>query len=123
MWESKDDRKWGHDKFEELTVHERSYREVNILHTLLTLVDVYMLVCALSFNLHFLLFMGVIISRAGEVLGDVTEAVVGIELQAVDMHKETCPQNSPIMAPSTITIRIVLLRVLEGEDLKGISRL
>ncbi|KAL8522363.1 hypothetical protein ACS0TY_012488 [Phlomoides rotata] len=27
LWESKDDRKWGHDKFEELTMHERSYNE------------------------------------------------------------------------------------------------
>ncbi|KAL6495887.1 hypothetical protein OROGR_030450 [Orobanche gracilis] len=27
LWESNDDRKWGHDKFEELTVYERSYRE------------------------------------------------------------------------------------------------
>ncbi|KAL2338096.1 hypothetical protein Fmac_012542 [Flemingia macrophylla] len=27
LWESKDDRKWGHDKFEELTFHERHYEE------------------------------------------------------------------------------------------------
>ncbi|KAK1577845.1 hypothetical protein Q3G72_025360 [Acer saccharum] len=27
LWESKDDRKWGHDKFEEMTVHERHYEE------------------------------------------------------------------------------------------------
>ncbi|XP_011080951.1 uncharacterized protein LOC105164085 [Sesamum indicum] len=27
LWESKDDRKWGHDKFEELTMQERSYEE------------------------------------------------------------------------------------------------
>lgn len=29
LWESKDDRKWGHDKFEELSVEERNYEEVN----------------------------------------------------------------------------------------------
>ncbi|KAL0425063.1 UNVERIFIED_CONTAM: protein MLN51 [Sesamum radiatum] len=27
LWESKDDRKWGHDKFEELAMQERSYEE------------------------------------------------------------------------------------------------
>ncbi|KAL1551481.1 protein MLN51 [Salvia divinorum] len=27
LWESKDDRKWGHDKFEELTMHERHHEE------------------------------------------------------------------------------------------------
>lgn len=27
LWESKDDRKWGHDKFEELSVEERNYEE------------------------------------------------------------------------------------------------
>lgn len=27
LWESKDDRKWGHDKFEELTLQERHYQE------------------------------------------------------------------------------------------------
>lgn len=27
IWESKDERKWGHDKFEELTVQERRYEE------------------------------------------------------------------------------------------------
>ncbi|KAG9129969.1 hypothetical protein Leryth_007090, partial [Lithospermum erythrorhizon] len=27
LWESKDERKWGHDKFEELTMHERQYDE------------------------------------------------------------------------------------------------
>ncbi|KAF3450787.1 hypothetical protein FNV43_RR06876 [Rhamnella rubrinervis] len=27
LWESKDDRKWGHDKFEELTLQERHYEE------------------------------------------------------------------------------------------------
>ncbi|KAL2539257.1 CASC3/Barentsz eIF4AIII binding [Abeliophyllum distichum] len=27
LWESKDDRKWGHDKFEELTIQERHYEE------------------------------------------------------------------------------------------------
>lgn len=30
LWESKDERKWGHDKFEELTVQERRYEEVNV---------------------------------------------------------------------------------------------
>lgn len=29
LWESRDERKWGHDKFEELTVEERHYDEVN----------------------------------------------------------------------------------------------
>lgn len=33
LWESKDDRKWGHDKFEELTSQERHYEEVMILDT------------------------------------------------------------------------------------------
>jgi len=28
LWESKDDRKWGHDKFEEITLQERHYKEV-----------------------------------------------------------------------------------------------
>lgn len=28
MWESKDDRKWGHDKFEEMSTQERHYGEV-----------------------------------------------------------------------------------------------
>ncbi|RVW87911.1 Protein MLN51-like [Vitis vinifera] len=27
LWESKDDRKWGHDKFEEMTMQERHYEE------------------------------------------------------------------------------------------------
>ncbi|XP_024030466.1 protein MLN51 homolog [Morus notabilis] len=27
LWESKDDRKWGHDKFEEITLQERHYQE------------------------------------------------------------------------------------------------
>ncbi|PRQ50831.1 putative Btz domain-containing protein [Rosa chinensis] len=27
LWESKDDRKWGHDKFEEITLHERHHEE------------------------------------------------------------------------------------------------
>ncbi|KAJ7951817.1 CASC3/barentsz eIF4AIII-binding protein [Quillaja saponaria] len=27
LWESKDDRKWGHDKFEEMTLQERHYEE------------------------------------------------------------------------------------------------
>lgn len=30
LWESKDDRKWGHDKFEEITLQERQYKEVMI---------------------------------------------------------------------------------------------
>lgn len=30
LWESKDDRKWGHDKFEELTMQERHHEEVSI---------------------------------------------------------------------------------------------
>lgn len=29
LWELRDDRKWGHDKFEELTMNERHYDEVN----------------------------------------------------------------------------------------------
>lgn len=29
LWESKDDWKWGHDKFEELTMEERHYGEVS----------------------------------------------------------------------------------------------
>ena len=28
MWESKDDRKWGHDKFEELDMEDRHRDEV-----------------------------------------------------------------------------------------------
>lgn len=28
LWESKDDRKWGHDKFEEITFQDRHYQEV-----------------------------------------------------------------------------------------------
>ncbi|GKB71818.1 protein MLN51, partial [Tanacetum coccineum] len=27
LWETRDDRKWGHDKFEEMSVHERPYNE------------------------------------------------------------------------------------------------
>ncbi|KAL5160573.1 Protein MLN51 [Glycine soja] len=27
LWESKDDRKWGHDKFEEITLHEKHHEE------------------------------------------------------------------------------------------------
>ncbi|XP_050384715.1 protein MLN51 homolog [Argentina anserina] len=27
LWESKDDKKWGHDKFEEITLHERHHEE------------------------------------------------------------------------------------------------
>nr|GEW97559.1 hypothetical protein [Tanacetum cinerariifolium] len=27
LWETRDDRKWGHDKFEEMSVHERPYSE------------------------------------------------------------------------------------------------
>lgn len=29
LWESKDDRKWGHDKFEEMSTQERHYGEVS----------------------------------------------------------------------------------------------
>lgn len=29
LWESKDDRKWGHDKFEEMTMQDRHYEEVS----------------------------------------------------------------------------------------------
>lgn len=32
LWESKDDRKWGHDKFEELTLQERHYQEVMVFY-------------------------------------------------------------------------------------------
>lgn len=32
LWESKDDRKWGHDKFEEMTSQERHYDEVNFTY-------------------------------------------------------------------------------------------
>lgn len=35
LWESKDDRKWGHDKFEEITLQERHYDEVLYLVILL----------------------------------------------------------------------------------------
>lgn len=28
LWESKDDKKWGHDKFEEMTMEESHYDEV-----------------------------------------------------------------------------------------------
>ena len=30
LWESKDDKKWGHDKFEEISVQDRRYDEVMI---------------------------------------------------------------------------------------------
>lgn len=29
LWESKDDRRWGHDKFEEVTMRARNYDEVS----------------------------------------------------------------------------------------------
>lgn len=29
LWESKDDKKWGHDKFEEFSSQERHFDEVN----------------------------------------------------------------------------------------------
>lgn len=45
LWESKDDRKWGHDKFEELTVQERSYEEVNIHYFRYMLVAVHLYSC------------------------------------------------------------------------------
>lgn len=32
MWESKDDRKWGHDKFEEMSLHERHHEEVIVVY-------------------------------------------------------------------------------------------
>lgn len=35
LWESKDDRKWGHDKFEELSVEERHHEEVNAFRNVL----------------------------------------------------------------------------------------
>ncbi|KAE8705145.1 CASC3/Barentsz eIF4AIII binding, putative isoform 3 [Hibiscus syriacus] len=31
LWESKDDGKWGHDKFEEMTLQEKQYKEVRVL--------------------------------------------------------------------------------------------
>lgn len=31
LWESKDERKWGHDKFEEITLHERHNEEVMVV--------------------------------------------------------------------------------------------
>ncbi|KAH1066498.1 hypothetical protein J1N35_031485 [Gossypium stocksii] len=32
LWESKDDRKWGHDKFEEMTLQEKHYEDVRVLY-------------------------------------------------------------------------------------------
>lgn len=32
LWESKDDRKWGHDKFEEMSQHERHHEEVTVVY-------------------------------------------------------------------------------------------
>ena len=32
LWESKDDRKWGHDKFEEIASQEKHYKEVIICY-------------------------------------------------------------------------------------------
>lgn len=36
LWESKDERKWGHDKFEEITLQERHYEEVIIMLIFIT---------------------------------------------------------------------------------------
>ncbi|GFZ04141.1 CASC3/Barentsz eIF4AIII binding protein [Actinidia rufa] len=34
LWESKDNKKWGHDKFEEMTLQDRHYEEVRVRGTL-----------------------------------------------------------------------------------------
>jgi hypothetical protein len=50
LWESKDDKKWGHDKFEEMTSQERHYEQVIILYKNIF----YESVCFLLFSLLFL---------------------------------------------------------------------
>jgi len=44
LWESKDDRKWGHDKFEEISLQDRHYKEVMIdFCNLLKLLELFIL--------------------------------------------------------------------------------
>lgn len=53
LWESKDDRKWGHDKFEELTVEQRNYDDVTALIYLLFILALYfsclLVICSQDF--------------------------------------------------------------------------
>ena len=79
MWESKDDRKWGHDKFEELTMHERHHEGVNT--------STYAsFICASdeNFAAHSLYELN---CRVEGVLGDAIEAATEIEPQTLDLHQ------------------------------------
>lgn len=52
LWESKDDRKWGHDKFEEMTQQDRHYEEVK--HSLFPL---YLVSCSYRYVFSYSLFL------------------------------------------------------------------
>lgn len=41
----------------------------------------------------------------------------------MDLHKETGPENTLIIAPRILTIRTIRVRVLGDEDREGISHL
>lgn len=34
LWQSRDERKWGHDKYEEMNTHEKQYDVVNLVLSL-----------------------------------------------------------------------------------------
>lgn len=53
LWESKDDKKWGHDKFEELTMQERHYEEVTCRNGLLDDFTVHWFSTRQSFSLFY----------------------------------------------------------------------
>ena len=94
LWESKDDRKWGHDKFEEMNLQERHYDEVMVLD-MCNLCDDYCFNCSqlfiylflysnfsLSFSLSFAFLMHrhYYNFRVGEIPRVIIEAAVKVEV-------------------------------------------
>ena len=97
MWESKDDRKWGHDKFEEMNTEDRHPDEVILFllafHFPYTPFSCHVQTHAafgelsmlknLLFSCFFLLI--IIIIREGGLLKDCIVAVGKLEVESVDM--------------------------------------
>lgn len=86
LWESKDDRKWGHDKYEELTLQERHHEQVSIS----AYASVLPCVCATLLFLN----LNELICRVEGVLGVGLEVAVEIEAQMVVLHVETGPKST-----------------------------
>lgn len=108
LWEAKDNRKWGHDKYEEITLHEKHYEEVIIFKVLCGQAFLFV---QLSFFWHSCL------KFRGGLLRVIIAAEVKVEaLITEDMFEET---GQDIM---TVAIKIRCLRGLwEGEAPKSMN--